>query len=59
LTSSADALEHPFFSQHSLKPSLADMVLLPSSVIRLIDIIDQVSTLLNFFPSLLTTRPIS
>jgi hypothetical protein len=48
LTSSADALEHPFFSQHSLKPSLADMVLLPSSVIRLIDIIDQVPKLFWF-----------
>ncbi len=39
--SSSDALDHPFFSRNSLKPTLADFVLLPSSVLRLMDIVDQ------------------
>jgi len=39
--SSMDALEHPFFTQHVLKPSLSDLVLLPSSVLQLINVIDS------------------
>ncbi len=39
--SSTDALEHPFFTQHVLKPSLSDLVLLPSSVLQLINVIDS------------------
>ena len=39
--SSTDALEHPFFTQHVLKPSLSDLVLLPSSVLQLINVVDS------------------
>ena len=39
--SSGDALQHPFFSGNVLKPSLSDMVLLPSSVLQLINAIDN------------------
>ena len=39
--SSGDALQHPFFSGNVLKPSLSDMVLLPSSVLQLINVTDS------------------
>ena len=35
------ALEHNFFAEHELLPSLKDMVLLPTNVLRLLNVLDD------------------
>ena len=35
------ALNHQFFSDHELLPSLKDMVLLPTNVLRLLNVLDD------------------
>ena len=35
------ALQHKFFSDHELIPSLKDMVLLPTNVLRLLNVLDD------------------
>ena len=35
------ALQHKFFSDHELLPTLKDMVLLPTNVLRLLNVLDD------------------
>ena len=35
------ALEHSFFTDHDLSPSVKDMVLLPSKVLQLLNVLDD------------------
>ena len=39
--SAKSALQHKFFSDHDLLPSLKDMVLLPTNVLRLLNVLDD------------------
>ena len=39
--SAKSALQHEFFSDHELLPTLKDMVLLPTNVLRLLNVLDD------------------
>lgn len=39
--SAKSALQHKFFADHELLPSLKDMALLPTNVLRLLNVLDD------------------